>query len=341
MNKDSNHTFVEEMDIMPISIKEIEYYLPDSSETNQDLFTENPTWNMAKIAEKTGVFNRRISGKDECASDLAVKAAEQLFEKDKIMREDIDMLIFCSQSPDYFLPTTACILQERLDLPTSTGSFDINLGCSAYIYGLAVASSMLTVGLCSNVLLLCADTYSKYIRRNDRTCRPLFADAGTATLLVKSKFKDGIGSFVFGTDGRGMDKLIVRGGAHRYKGEPILKMDGSNLFMFTLSEIPNCVNRVLKKANKRIEDIDFFFFHQASKLIIDNIARKLSLPKSKVFVGFENIGNTVSASIPIAIKQAHEQGQLKKDAQIMLVGFGVGYSWGGCILRWDGLGGEL
>jgi len=289
---------------------------------------------MEKIVEKTGIISRRIAGQDECASDLAAGAAERIFESGVIGREDIDTLIFCSQASDYFLPSTACILQERLGLSTSVSSFDFNLGCSGFIYGLGIVSSMITAGISSNVLLLCADTYSKYIKKNDRTCRTLFGDAGTATLLVRTDSEGDIGPFVFGTDGRGREKLIVRGGGHRSNAERILEMDGSSLFLFTLSAVPECVRKIMEKANKTIDEIDMFFFHQASKIIIESISSKLKLPEHKVFVGFEEIGNTVSASIPIAIKQAVDSGKLKGNDQLLLVGFGVGYSWGACFVRW-------
>jgi len=320
---------------MGVIVKDIAYYLPENTETNSDLLKDNPDWDILKIETKTGIKKRRVVAPDECASDLAVKATEKLLANSGFSRSKIDMLIFCTQSPDYFLPTTACLIQDRLKLRKTTGSFDINLGCSAYIYGLAVASSMIKSGLCENALLLCADTYTKFIKNDDRTCRPLFGDAAAATLLVSSKESPGLGKFVFGTDGSGSDKLIVTNGAMRNRGEPQLKMDGASLFMFTLSEVPDCIKGLLDKSGKKMEEIDLFVFHQANKFIIQNIAGKLSIPERKVFMGFEDIGNTVSASVPIALKQANEAGMLHMGSQVLLAGFGVGYSWGACLLDWS------
>jgi len=246
--------------------------------------------------------------------------------------------MFCTQSPDYPMPTTACIIQDVLKLSTQTACFDFNLGCSGYIYGLALGSALINGGISERVLLLCAETYSKYIARTDRTSRAIFGDGGAATILERSQGNEFIGPFVFGTDGSGKDKLIVHSSVGRNgirENLPqCLVMDGAGVFMFTMKRVPECVHSLLQKANKTIDDIDFFVFHQASKIVIDNIIRILSLEDHKVFRGYEKIGNTVSASIPIALKQADEQHLLKKGDLIMLVGFGVGLSWGACLIQW-------
>jgi len=318
-------------------IRTIEYFLPEKCETNNDLVAENPTWKMEKIFEKTGIISRRIAGLDECASDLAFGAAERVFESGVIGRGDIDTLIFCSQAPDYFLPTTACILQDRLGLPTTVSSFDINLGCSAYIYGLGIASSMINAGISSNVLLLCADTYSKYIRNDDHTCRTLFGDAGAATLLVKAKTEGDIGPFVFGTDGRGMEKLIVRGGGHRSNAEKILEMDGSSLFMFTLSAVPECVKKIMENANKTIDEIDMIFFHQASKIIIESISSKLNLPEHKVFVGFEGNRQYCIGKHTYCNKTSCNTRQVKEKRSTIVGWVWCGIFFGGMFCEMEGL----
>lgn len=326
---------------MKVAIKAIEYYLPDKVEDNDDLLMDIPGMNTTKMFGKTGILTRRLAEKNQCASDLGIKAAEKLLKKSRFDRRKIDVLIFCTQSPDYFLPTTACIMQDKLKLGTSTASFDINLGCSGYIYGLAVGSSLIESGLYSNVLLVCADTYTKYISKTDKTCRPIFGDAGSATLLQKSGKKNGMGPFILGSDGSGAGNLIVSGGAARNKDEKaIIKMDGAKVFMFSISQVPQCIKELLFLAGKGLEDVDHFFLHQASKVVLDNIARRLAIPDKKMFRGCERIGNTVSASIPISLKQAICQKKLHKGDRIMLVGFGVGYSWGACLIQWDELDGR-
>ncbi|NQT23223.1 MAG: ketoacyl-ACP synthase III [Candidatus Omnitrophica bacterium] len=323
-------------------IAHIEYCLPERIVTNKDLTKENPDWDFSLIEPKTGILSRHITTQNERASDLAVRAAEKLFEKNNIDRKSVDTLLFCTQSPDYLLPTTACVIQERLKLSTNTAALDFSLGCSGYIYGLAMGGAMINAGISKKVLLLCAETYSKYISPDDRTSRTIFGDGGTATLIELSKNVETFGPFVLGTDGKGKDKLIL----HRENNvasvgsnvdidlKQRFYMDGAAVFMFTMRRVPECVTELLTKAEKKIDDIDLFVFHQASKVILDNIIRKLSLKESKVFRGYERIGNTVSACIPIALKQAEEQNRLKKGDLIMLVGYGVGYSWGGCLVRW-------
>lgn len=326
---------------MTARISQIEYYLPEIIVTNQDLAKENPSWDFGQIEPKTGIKARHIAATGERASDLAVKAAEQLFKKGQIDRKTIDTLIYCTQSPDYPLPTTSCIIQDRIGLSTNVAAFDFNLGCSGYIYGLALCNSMIHSGISTRTLLLCAETYSKYISPKDRSARVLFGDAGTATLIEIANGCQSIGPFILGTDGSGMDKIIVRSEKRDSEGasysenesQSVLSLDGPGVFMFTMKRVPECVTDLLGKAKKTLEDINLFVFHQASKIVIDNIVRILSLDEKKVFRGYENIGNTVSASIPIAIKQAEEQNRIREGDLLMLVGFGVGLSWGGCLVR--------
>jgi 3-oxoacyl-[acyl-carrier-protein] synthase-3 len=320
----------------------IEYYLPKRVVTNQELAKENPDWDFSLIESKTGILSRYVAGIDERASDLALCAAEKLFQECSIDRDSIDTLLFCTQSPDYVLPTTACIIQERLKLRTQTAAFDFNLGCSGFIYGLAMGDSMIRGGISERVLLLCAETYSKYISNDDRSSRTIFGDAGAATIIERSNDDSSIGPFTLRTDGSGKDKIIVQQNKQNVRIKNNSKnnlsqrlyIDGPGVFMFTMQRVPECVNELLSKANKTIDDIDLFIFHQASKVVIDNIVRILSLDESKVFRNYERIGNTVSASIPIALKQASEQKLLRRGDLIILVGFGVGLSWGSCFVQW-------
>jgi 3-oxoacyl-[acyl-carrier-protein] synthase-3 len=332
-----------------VKVSGIEFHLGGLRETNRDLLVENPSWDIEAIERATGIACRSLAKVGECASDLAVEAAEKLFAKGMVRREEIDALILCTQSPDYLLPTTACGVQERLKLSTTTAAFDINLGCSGYVYGLAIASAMLKSGLSKKLLLLNADTYSKFVSKTDRTCRPIFGDGAAATLVETTDCDDAIGPFDLGTDGRGGDKLIMRRSGMRNAlraddgggvtvGDPerfALKMDGAGVMMFTMRAVPKSVEALLNKARLTKEDVDLYFFHQASRSVLDNIVRHLDLPDEKVFRGFGQIGNMVSASIPIALKQAVDQGRLLVGQRIVLAGFGVGYSWGACVLRWS------
>ncbi|WP_018294056.1 3-oxoacyl-ACP synthase III family protein [Mariprofundus ferrooxydans] len=323
---------------MKVKISAISYHLPETVEGIDVLQRDNPDWDMSKILEKTGIQNRHISSSDETAVDLAFEAGRKLIEGISSC-EDIDLLILVTQSPDYVLPTSACVLQGRLGLSKNCMAFDVNLGCSGFVEALAIAGGLIESGVAHRGLILCADTYSKYIEKNDRTCRPIFSDGAAATLVEVTDL-DCIGPFTFGTDGTGYDRLIVKGGGAREVAlglEPCgksLVMHGSDVFLFTMREVPACINKVLERAGFTKEDIDLIVFHQASKLVIDNLIRSLTLDKAKVFTNSEWIGNTVSASIPIALHDANAQGRLKDGDTVLLVGFGVGLSWGATLIRW-------
>jgi 3-oxoacyl-[acyl-carrier-protein] synthase III len=323
---------------MKVKIDSSAYYLPEKKEDNKDLLLDNPEWEISKISDKTGIFTRSIASAHQTAVDLAFEAGIRLF-KDSSCKEDIDLLVLVTQSPDYVLPTSACILQDRLGLSNKCMAFDINLGCSGFIYALSVVGSLIESGIAKKGLILCSDTYTKYIDKSDRTCRPIFSDGASATLLVGSDI-DNIGPFVLGTDGSGYEKLIVKEGGAR---EPrinsnschgTLDMRGADVFLFTLNSVPNCVNELLNKSKLDINDIDLFVFHQASKLVLENLIRAMSLDEDKVFINLQDIGNTVSASIPIALKDAETKGRLRSGDTVMLIGFGVGLSWGATLITW-------
>lgn len=324
---------------MKVNISAITYHLPDTIEGVDTLQCDNPDWDLPKILDKTGILNRHIAARGETAVDLAFEAGRKLLGGLQD-REEIDLLILVTQSPDYVLPTSACILQDRLGLSKNCMAFDINLGCSGFVNALSIAGGLIEAGVAHKGLILCADTYSKYIGKNDRTCRPLFSD-GAAAILVEGSDTDCIGPFEFGTDGAGYDRLIVRRSGARDAeqvaefGCSVLEMHGSDVFLFTMRVIPPCVSKLLNRAGLTIKDIDLFVFHQASKLVIDNLVRHLSLDKEKVFTNYENIGNTVSASIPIALKDAVVQGRLREGDTVMIIGFGVGLSWGATLIRWS------
>lgn len=311
------------------------------------LVEEFPEWTVEKVASKIGISERHIAYKNETAGDLALKAAEKLFEENKLNCSEIDFLLLCTQSPDYFLPTTACILQEKLGLPTSCGAIDFNLGCSGFIYGLSLAKGLICAGIAKNVLFLTAETYSKYIHPKDKGNRTIFGDAATATLISTEGFAE-ILNFSLGTDGNGANNLIVKSGALRCRnkvndlifdeaGNPVssdhLFMNGSEIFNFTLEKVPQLVVKTLEVNNLTKDQIDLFVFHQANQYMLNFLRKKIKIEESKFYYCLEKFGNTVSSTIPIALKEAKQENYLKGNA--LIAGFGVGYSWGGTILRID------
>lgn len=332
-----------------ITLDAISYYLPEETLTNDDLHKLFPDWSANKIAAKTGIAERRIAAKDEFASSLAVKAASKLFAEYKVSPSDIQFILLCTQSPDYFLPTTACLVQHALGIPTTAGALDFNLGCSGYVYGLSLAKGLISSGDVSNVLLITSETYSKHIHSNDKSVRTIFGDAASATLIRKDGCGADIGAITFGTDGGGAENLIVKGGGMRYPRIPdaddaftspnglsanALFMNGAEIFSFTLKSVPAMVEEVLLKNGLGQGNIDLFIFHQANKYMLDHLRLKLGIPEEKFFISMENCGNTVSSTIPIALKQAEVQRKIKPGMNIMLAGFGVGYSWGAGIIRY-------
>jgi 3-oxoacyl-[acyl-carrier-protein] synthase III len=320
------------------AVRAIDYYLPERVVTNDDLAREYPDWTIDKIKGKTGIERRHIAGAHECSSDLAVAAAQKLIERGVCRPEEIDYVLLCTQSPDYFLPTTACILQHKLKIPTRAGALDMNLGCSGYIYGLGLAKGLIETGQARQVLFITAETYSKFIDPADRSVRTIFGDGAAATLVRGSDgmAAEAIGPFVYGTDGSGAENLIVRqGGMRAHESGPKLYMNGPEIFNFTLRTVPRCLQEFLERSEKRVEDIDLFVFHQANKYMLEHLRDKVKIPREKFFIGMESFGNTVSASIPIALRQAEMQGKIAAGANIALVGFGVGYSWGATLIRWS------
>ena len=330
---------------MDVFIKAISYYLPEKILTNEELVLDFPEWTVDKVAEKVGIKKRHVVAANETALDMAEKAANSFFEEHNIDRSSIDFILFCTQSPDYFLPASSCILQDRLRLPTSCGALDFNQGCSGFIYGLSLAKGLIAGKIAKNVLLITSETYSKYLHPKDKGNRTIFGDAAAVTLISTEGIAE-ILNFSLGTDGSGYENLIVKSGALRKpdktievkwdeSGNPIsddfLYMNGTEIFNFTLESVPVLVEDVLKKNNLQKEEIDLFVFHQANKHMLNFLRRKIKIGEDKFYYCLENFGNTVSSTIPIALKEAEKEGKLK--GNILLAGFGVGYSWGGVILN--------
>jgi 3-oxoacyl-[acyl-carrier-protein] synthase-3 len=333
-------------------ICEIEYELPERVLDNQMLADEFPEWDVDKIFQKTGISERRIVAEDETASDLAFRACEKLLAKSGTAREEIDCLIYCTQSPDYVLPATACILQHRLRLPQHCAAFDFNQGCSGFIYGLGLAKGFIESGQCKNVLLVTAETYSRYINPKDKSVRTLFGDAAAVTLIKACEEQAPyLDRFRYGSDGAGAENLIVPMGAARrpfaaeavpveyaddsgnVRSDANLYMNGSAIFEFSMTRVPALFASLFDEQFK-VEDADLFVFHQANQFMLEALRRRLKLAPEKFISEFKHCGNTVSCSIPIALKESLEKGQIRPGSVITAIGFGVGYSWGGCVIRW-------
>ena len=311
-------------------VKAITAYLPDN-------IKENPVDD--RLTRKTGIYKRHVAIPGECASDLAYCAAENLFSKFSIDRDTIDFIILCTQSPDYFLPTTACLLQQRLSLGKHCGAFDFNLGCSGYVYGLSIAKGLIETGQSKNVLLLTSETYSKYIGQDDSATEPLFGDGASASVISGvDKREEGIYGFDFGTDGEGAESLIVKTGACRFPQTPDnatlnpLYMNGGEITQFALNVVPANMANVLRKSDLTKEDIDYFVFHQANKFMLNFLREKCELTGAPFWNNVENYGNTVSTSIPLALSDLVLSHDIKKLKKVMLIGFGVGLSWAGCVV---------
>jgi 3-oxoacyl-[acyl-carrier-protein] synthase-3 len=335
---------------MHATIVGIEYFLPESTLTSEDLCATFPEWDVKKIEAKTGIRTRHVAADSECASDLAVAAARKMFESRICDSKDVDFLLCCTQSPDYLLPTTACLLQDRLGIPVSAGALDFNLGCSGFVYGLGLAEGLIASGQAKLIVLITADTYSKYIKRTDKACRTIFGDGAAATLISgRQGGTASMGPFIYGTDGRGGKNLIVPNSATRrsyvaanpgvevgatYCEQPFLFMDGSQLFTFAVTTVPQSVKELLEKADMTVNDVDLFVFHQANAFILEETRRILQIPKEKFQLTLADSANTVSSTIPIALKHAEIEGRLPNGANVLVAGFGVGYSWAATIVRW-------
>jgi len=332
---------------MTLGIAGIAFHLPDEILDNAALARRQPRFRPEKVKAKTGIDRRHIAAAGETAGDLATIAAAKLLAEHDVDLGTIDYLILCTQAPDYFLPSTACLIHRRLGLNPTAGAVDINLGCSGFVYGLGLAKGLIESGQAGRVLLLTADTYSKFIALDDLGTRTIFGDGAAAT-LIEARSGGGIGPFVYGTDGRGAEHLIVPTGGLRdrsgtgtgyetHSGERgqglSLHMNGPEVFNFTIAAVPRAIEQLLTKAGCEISAIDLFVFHQANTTMLEALRCKLEIPPERFYVNLEG-GNTVSSTIPIALSRAAAAGVLRPGMQVLLLGFGVGYSWAGTLLRW-------
>ena len=335
---------------MSIKINEIAYYLPEQIITNEELQERNPTWDLNMIEKRTGVVKRHVAYEHETALDMSFETCKNLFSLHKEAQEKIDGIIFCTQSQDYIIPPNACILHKRFGWPDSVFALDINMACSGYIYGLAIIQGLVSTGVVKNALLVNADTYSKYIHKKDRSASVLFGDGAAVSWISASDKSSGLVDIQCETSGINYERFIIPAGGCRMpksdkrsipesdnsgnvRTKENINMDGIEILRFVNSRIPKQIHMILKRNMMTIDDIDLFVFHQASKTILDSLRRQLKIKSEKFYQGFSDIGNTVSASIPIALKDALDCGKIVRGDKVLISGFGAGLSWGTAIIN--------
>jgi 3-oxoacyl-[acyl-carrier-protein] synthase-3 len=324
-------------------ISAIDYYLPETVLDNDSLSRMFPEWTAQQIEQKTGIRSRHIAHEKETSADMALKAAQKLLGQGKASAAEIDFVLLCTQSPDYFLPTSACIIQHRLGVPKHAGALDFNLGCSGYVYGLSLAKGLIESGAARCILLLTSETYSKFLDPQDKGGRSLFGDGAAATIIRGREEVDGapplIGPFVFGTDGSGANALIVEEGGLRRRS-PVeqslangkrkgqyLRMEGPEIFSFALKVVPSALDELLRKSSMSLDAVDLFIFHQANRYMLETLRKQVEIPREKFVFDLEDKGNTVSSTIPIAMADAYAAGRFAPRQRLVLMGFGVGLSW--------------
>ena len=314
-------------------------YVPETVLTNKDIIANSPTWDEAKVVDKLGFKERRIAKEQEFTSDLAIEAVNKLLKQTSL--DQVDFILYCTQSPDFLIPSNAFLLHNHFKFNKKVGALDFNLGCSGYVYGLGMAKALVASGQAKKVLLVTSETYSKIISKEDTSNRLIFGDGASASVISDSpegKHSLRIENTKYGTDGSGWNQLKSGiGGLKRFYNpeEPdlFLKMNGQEVLLFTLREVPTIVQDLLQANNlKETNDVQHFVFHQANKFVIDQISKKMKLSPSLVRNNMEMFSNTVSATIPIVLEQILEDDIVKQDDKLALVGFGVGLSWAGTIL---------
>jgi len=329
-----------------IGIEYIEYYLPEKFFLNE--YFQSLGVDPKFMSEKIGIEKRFISHENESVGDMAEKAAIKLFKNHSVLTSDIEALILCTQNPDYLLPTTACILQNKLGLPKTCMCFDVNLGCSGFIYALGIARGLISSFNFQNLLVITSEAYSKVISYEDKTTATIFSDGSAAVLVKQDASASCFIDFSFGTDGSGFKNLIVPVSGSRSKrtentkvkkeisfgvkrSDENLFMDGHEITKFVFKEIPKSINDLLIKNSLTFDKVDRIFFHQANKYMLLSLTERMHLSKEKVYIDLTK-GNTVSSTIPIAIKDYYGNKSVV-DEKIVMCGFGVGYSWASSILK--------
>lgn len=345
-----------------VYINAISYYLPEKSFSNATIIEEYQQYcepsQLVPITEddiykQCGITKRYASELEETAKDVGNKSALKLFEEWNIEKSTIEYLIFVSDALDYKGPTTACVMQYDLGLPETCATIDVLHGCTGYIYGLSLAKALISSGQVNNVLVVTADTPTKVVHPADIDLRAIFSDAGASTLVSNQKMNNSlnfeISNFIFGTDGKGEKNLFVERSATKNPADVAwlkqfehlpgglrrgrMKMNSPQIFLFALRKVPMLIEQVLAKNNMKFEEIDYFVLHQANGQMLEFIRKKLKIPQEKFIINIEHVGNTVSATIPIALKEMiDDKKSFKKGNKILIGGFGIGYSWGATIL---------
>ncbi|MBU3612868.1 3-oxoacyl-ACP synthase III family protein [Polynucleobacter sp. MG-27-Goln-C1] len=334
---------------LDIGIEGVEFCLGQNSVSNSQLQEENPSWDMSKTLERSGVKSRPVAIPGTTALDLAYEAANKLLNQLKCPSSEIDALIFCTQTPDYVLPPNSSLLHGRLNLASNVMAFDISHACSGFIYGLGIARSLVASGTAKKVLLITADTYTRLIHPADRSIRPLFGDGAAATIVSSGNLVMKIKDMSFGTAGKKADRFIVEAGGARNEApiseEVILdrsgritssrhiSMDGLGLLSYFNNVIPISVLGLLEKNGKNVSDVSLFLFHQASRLALEGIMRSLKIPDNKMIIDMEETGNLVSSSIPVLLSRLLKGGAIPEGEPVILCGFGVGLSWGTALVE--------
>jgi len=323
-------------------IRDIQYYVPVARLRNEELISEFG-FEESFLKDKLGIEERAICAPSEACSDLAFMACRKVLDKSALNVKEVGLLILCTQNPDYKLPATSHIVQDRLGLPSGCAAFDLNLGCSGFVYGLGIAKAFMEAHRIPHALLVTSDPYSKIIDRKDRVTRPLFGDAAAATLLSEGASCRILES-TFGSDGSGARHLMVAGGGTRHphsgspetaqEPSPHLFMDGREIFNFMMRRVPEDVSLCLRKNGLVLGDIDYFVFHQASKYMLDSLVKRMGLDPAKVVYRLKDVGNTVSSSIPIALSLFFGEKKLT-GKKVLLSGFGVGLSWASTVLNFE------
>jgi 3-oxoacyl-[acyl-carrier-protein] synthase III len=333
-----------------IAIESIACAFPSRRLTNCELKAAYPDWDFERLEKRTGVLSRYVAGEGETALDFAVQACERLIGEGRLRPAEIDGVIFCTQSPDYIMPPNSCLLHGRLGLRPAALAFDITLACSGYVYGLQLASSLISSGAASRVLLATADTYTRYIHPGDRATRCLFGDGGAVSVIAPSQNGHGIRDICCGTAGVHFEKFMIPAGGMRVprsaettrettdqsgniRTPENIRMDGLGVLSFFNSTIPGSVRQALAKNGLSTDDIDLFVFHQASQVALDSLSSALRIPPAKMVVDLAETGNLVSASIPVALSRAIQSGRAKPGQIVLLCGFGVGLSWGTALVN--------
>jgi 3-oxoacyl-[acyl-carrier-protein] synthase III len=330
-------------------IEAIAHSLPARVLTNEELKADFPGWDFQQLEKAAGVFSRRVCSDNETALDFALRACEQLDNCGSLKRHDIDAVVFCTQTPDYIMPPNSCLLHGKLELKPEVLAFDINLGCSGYMYGLQVADSLIQSGAVDRVLLATSDTSTRYIHPGDRATRCLFGDGGAVTVLARSQNGPGIRDIACGTAGKYYRRVMIPAGGMRTMRSPEtrqetvddsgnvvtaenLHMDGLGVLSFFNSAVPAAVRKILERNHLTIDEIDLFIFHQASQVALDTLLRVLRIPPEKMVYDLSDVGNLTSSSIPVALSRAWERGQAKCGQLALLCGFGQGFSWGTAVI---------